>query len=85
MRDVRLREDKPSISYGAVFAFALTVGVAAYSWLMSNPHVLLEVPGVAHYVGHEYEKTNEQKRLDAHGLISEADRQAMRLMLEAAK
>lgn len=85
MRDVRLREDEPRISYGAIFAFALTVGVAAYSWLMSNPHVLLEVPGVAHYVGHEYEKTNKQKRRDAHGLISEADRQAMRLMLEAAK
>ena len=92
MRDVRLREDEPRISYGAIFAFALTVGVAAYSWLMSNPHVLLEVPGVAHYVGHDYEKTNEQKRRDAHekeaeahGHISDVDRDALRMLLEARR
>ena len=85
MRDVRLREEQPSTTYSLVFAIGLTVVVAIYSWFMSNPEALAKIPGVSHYAGHDYEKTNEQKRRDAHGLISEADRQAMRLMLEAAK
>ena len=92
MRDVRLREERPSTNYGLVFAIGLTVVVAIYSWFMSKPEALAKIPGMSHYQGHHYEKTNEQKRRDAHekeaeahGHIPDVDRDALRMLLEARR
>ena len=94
MRDMKLIEDNPR-NYGFylnLFAIALTVGVAVYSYVMTNPELLAKTPGVAHYETHQYAKSNEQRRRDAHkeeaeehGHISDVDRDALRMLLEATR
>lgn len=92
MRDTRLRQEEKPTNYGMIFAMALTVVVAVYSYLMSNPQVLARVPGIAHYETHHYQKSNEQRRRDAHmkeseehAHISDVDRDALRMLLEASR
>ena len=93
MRDSKIHRQKES-NAGLVFVVFLTIITAIYSFFMSNPHLIKEMPGFDHYDGHVYEKSNEQKRLDynetkeetqppAHANISDADRDALKMLLEA--
>jgi len=83
MRDVKFKEEKKS-NAGLVFAVLLTVVVCIYVQIITTPKLLTKVPGIQHYQTQNLEKTNEQKRRDSHQ-ISEADRDALNLLLEAVK
>ena len=93
MRDCKIDDvEEVGPSYSLIFAVGLSVATFVYSIFMSNPELLARVPGVSHYQGKHYEKTNEQKRLDAqedaapaHANISDVDRDALRMLLEANK
>lgn len=92
MRDCKIDLDEPAPNYSLMFAVGLSVLTFIYSIFMSNPELLARVPGVSHYQGKHYEKTNEQKRLDAqedaapaHADISDVDRDALRMLLKANK
>ena len=85
MRHCKIDLEEPAPNYTLMFAVGLSVLTFIYSIFMSNPELLARVPGVSHYQGKHYEKTNEQKRLDAHADISDVDRDALRMLLEANK
>lgn len=82
MRDCRVDVEEVGPSYSLIFAVGLSVATFVYSIFMSNPELLARVPGVSHYQGKHFEKTNKQKRLDAHADISDVDRDALRMLLE---
>jgi len=95
MRDTKIHRQKGS-NAGLVFVIILTIITAIYSYFRSNPQEIKQIPGIGHFDGHVYEKSNAQKRRDynetktektheASTLISDADRLALRMLLEAAQ
>jgi len=95
MRDTKIHSQK-SANAGLVFVIILTIITAIYSYFRSNPQEIKHIPGFDHFAGQVYEKSNEQKRRDynetktektheASALISDADRLALRMLLEAAQ
>ena len=94
MRDVSYGGDSGG---GGSFTFIalsiLTLAVMAYSYLMTNPEVLAEMPGIEHLKTKVVPKTMQQIR-DADDAatpekateeISDADRDALRMILEAVQ
>ena len=58
MRDTKIHRQKES-NAGLVFVVFLTIITAIYSFFMSNPHLIKEMPGFDHYEGHVYEKNKK--------------------------
>ena len=98
MRDIKIHEEKESNPWISI-VFIVTLITAVYSYFMSHPHLIKDIPGIDHFADKTYEKSNEQKRRDynmnkedkktqpqkEHAIISQADKDALRMLLEAVK
>ena len=96
MRDVSYGGDDGGGGGGSFTFIALSVLTAAvigYSYLMSNPAVLAEMPGIEHLKTKVLSTTMQQIRDEDDAVtpekptegISSADRDALRMLLEAIR